>query len=235
MSHLFTRRGFMTSAGTAALSLALTRPSCAAYGFRFHHDDEFSGEWVPWLSRAVGAAMRMIAPHVIANYVRLNRTGHNLAAGVWERSNNANNRFSYWRSPAHLLEYQLRSLQINDFQPKLTIRWAHEPDASWWGKANLGTAALTYNAEIDDVEMDGEFEILLNAYWATTNDSRNQTDVWGGVIAHEMLHNLGHGHGPGEYDDRWPINILDRCVTHNGRYRGRYRQFNWLCGGRLTS
>jgi hypothetical protein len=177
----------------------------------------------------------MICPHVIANYVRLNRNGYNLAAGVWDRSKNANNHLPYWRSRAHLLEYQLRSLQINNYQPKLTIRWAQDPDAAWWGKADHGTVAVTYNSETADVEVTGEFEILLNTYWATTRDRRNRAEVWGGAIAHEMLHNLGHSHGQGEYDDRWPMNVLDRCVTYNGRYRGGYRQFNWLCGGRLTS
>jgi hypothetical protein len=94
---------------------------------------------------------------------------------------------------------------------------------------------VVYDQTKTDVSVEGKFEILLNTYWATTRDPRNLHDVWGGVIAHEMLHNLGHSHGENEYDDRWPINILDRCVTYNGRYRGGFRQYGWLCGGRLPA
>lgn len=228
------RRGFLSGSLAAAAALALPRPARAAYGFRFYADDEFSGDWMPWLQNAVGAAMRMIAPHVIANYKRVYGGGYNLGGGVWDRSNNAVNSIPYWRSYATLLEYQLTILQINDFQPPLRIRWAYQPDQWWWGQANIGTVAVIYHPDSDRVTLEGEFEIRLNAYWATTNDSRNNVDVWGGVIAHEMAHNLGHLHNPGEYDDRWPINVLDRCVTYNGGYRGGYRTYDWLCGGRLT-
>jgi hypothetical protein len=233
-----TRRRFLRSCGTLAaggLLLGTASPAQAAYEFRFTHDNDFTGNWVPWLRHAVGHATRMIQAHVIANGVRLSGNGYNLAGGVWERSNLANNPVPYWRHYARVMEWQLASLRVNHFQPALHIRWAFEPNAPWWGRANLNTAALVYNQRTNDVEMEGGFEIQLNAYWATTNDRRNSYDVWGGVIAHEMLHNLGHGHdNPQSYDDRWPINVMDRCVTYNGNYRGGYREYNWLCGGRLS-
>jgi hypothetical protein len=235
MSSLLSRRSFLTSAGAAAITVGTALPARAEYAFRFYHDEEYSGSWVPWLQNVVGYAALMIRPHVINNYVRLNRGGYNLGGGVWDRSNNDYNPIAYWRRYDTLLEYQLRCLQINDFQPALRIRWGWAPEEPWWGRANVGTVALVYNQSLNDVQLEGEFEILLNAWWATTQDSRNRYDVWGGTIAHEMAHNLGHSHGVNEYDDRWPINILDRCVTHNGNYAGGYRTYNWYCGGRLPT
>jgi hypothetical protein len=229
------RREFLTAACGSTLLMARARRAEAKYGFRFTADDEFSGNWRPWLKDVVGMAMLMIEPPILANYRRLHTIGFSHADGVWERSNNAYNSIAAWRSPARLMEYQLLSLQGGSFQPPLHIRWGFEEGAAWWGRANLGTVALIYDPDSDGVKLEGEFEIQLNAYWATTRDARHTLPVWGGVVAHEMLHNLGHGHGVNEYDDRWPINILDRCVTHQGRYRGGYRQYRWLCGGRLPS
>jgi len=242
MPNLITRRRFLAASAAAMAAVGHAQFADAAYGFRFNYDDEFSGDWVPWLRSVVGAATRMIQPHVIHNYTRLHSNGYNLAARVWENSNNAQEPRAYWRDKANLLEWQLRCLQINNFQPEFRIRWAYKPDAGWWGRADHGTVVIAYDRSINDVRLTGSFDLLLNAYWATTRDARNTHDVWGGVIAHEMLHNVGHSHPSPEqvgnlaaYSDSWPINILDRCVTHNGRYRGGYRTYQWLCGGRIST
>ena len=90
--------------------------------------------------------------------------------------------------------------------------------------------------------MEGNFDdITLNTYWTTTRHPHNTPYGWGGVIAHEMMHNLGHKHEGLEYGDKWQINIFDRCVSYRGRYDGRRdlsadeadsKEDGWICGAR---
>ena len=236
MSKALSRRDVLIASGAAAAALLLPNRVCAEFDFKFHNDDQFDDpDWDSWLRKVVGRASRMLHQDVMDNYLRLHGDGHFLGPGVWERSNNANEPREYWRQEHTLLEWQVKSLRINDFQPKLMVRWAREPDEEWWGKASVGTCAVIYDEDSDNVKFDGDFEIKLNTYWATVeNDARNTLDVWGGVVAHEMLHNLGHRHGKDEYDDRWPMNMFERCVLYDGEYRGGYREYDWRCGGPLT-
>lgn len=231
-SRLCSRRAVLISLSSAVITLAVARPAFPKYEFAFYKDDEFEDpDWKSWLRDVVGTSRRMIEPHVINNYLQLHGDGHYLGPDVWERSNNARESRVYWRQKKNLLEWQLKCLQINDFQPDLKIHWAYNRDADWWGRGSLGSVAIIYDEKIDDVKIEGQFEVWLNTYWATTNDSRNTRDLWGGVVAHEMLHNLGHNHGEDQYDDRWPINILERCVINNGTYRGGFREDKGRCCG----
>ena len=236
MANSISRRSFVASTCTGILSLALAREvSAAGYRFRFESDDEFTGDWVEWLAKVVGYASRMIEPRVVNNFVKLNAGSVNLADGVWDRSQYAKGRLDYWRQKENMLEHQLRCLQMHEFDLGFRIRWKHDSESPYWAWGPYSTVTINYDPESDGVVAAGGFDVWLNAYWATTTDARNRPEVWGGVIAHEMLHNLGHAHGKDEYDDRWQINVFDRCVTYDGKYAGGYRQHKWLCGGRTPT
>lgn len=82
----------------------------------------------------------------------------------------------------------------------------------------------------------GGFQIKINRY----NLSRNRdVAVWGGVIAHEMLHNLSHIHPDpnrvglkAAYSDDYVINAFQNCVSYQGNYRGSNIASTYRCGGR---
>ncbi len=80
----------------------------------------------------------------------------------------------------------------------------------------------------------GKFEVTINAAKLLENDS---TDVWAGVMAHEMLHNLMHAHEDAAkvgqekaYANDILINTAQNCIVNHQdvrNYAGTYR-----CGGR---
>lgn len=69
------------------------------------------------------------------------------------------------------------------------------------------------------VIVEGEFKIHINTFRLGGGGIQSDPDVWAGVIAHEMLHCLGHKHGKDEYGDHLQINAMQQAVRTNGTYK----------------
>lgn len=70
----------------------------------------------------------------------------------------------------------------------------------------------------------GSFDIAINRYLLGNRDRfaycGHDVNVWAGIIAHEMLHNLGHTHPPGTYQ-RTFIREYENAIRFNGNYTYR--------------
>jgi hypothetical protein len=61
-------------------------------------------------------------------------------------------------------------------------------------------------------------------------DHGDDPAYWACVVAHEMLHNLGHAHDVGDYGDNRQINCFHRAVYFNGTYNGNLNAPQVICG-----
>jgi hypothetical protein len=63
----------------------------------------------------------------------------------------------------------------------------------------------------------------VNTKWLASGGDGEKTFVWAGVLAHELMHNLGHMHGKDEYGDHLQINAVQQLVRTLGEYKkGRH-------------
>jgi len=235
MSPRISRRNFAAQAIAGSSLLLLPRDSSALdYTYT---PSGFSNSDKAFLRKAMGKAMRLTRRDVIQNYVNLHRGGWNFGtSGAWNRSNNANNPRSAWRKKGNLLEYQVTHLAKVDDIP-IKVRGVYAKNQNWWGRANLSTVAVISDGE-GRFSVKGGFEFELNTWKFNAPKLRNgqNSTTWGAVIAHEMLHNLGHHHDKGKYGNDYPINLYENCVGYGGNYRRSYpRHFAMMCGGRIPS
>ena len=56
----------------------------------------------------------------------------------------------------------------------------------------------------------GRLQISINR--AALEQTNNSDEEWGGDIAHEILHNFGWGHNPGDYRNSNAIEIYEACI-----------------------
>jgi hypothetical protein len=102
--------------------------------------------------------------------------------------------------------------------------------ANVWGFASIGDhVSITRNLKVDfggpllpendpfhPYSIRGNFKI-----WLSIDRLRNESaDQMAGVIAHEMLHNLGYAHPDGYYDDNF-ITVFGDVLATNGKYHRR--------------
>ena len=118
-------------------------------------------------------------------------------------------------------------LEGKPFFPKVVFEaeWSQD-DVTAWGQTNL--VVLKYlgktgaNGE-DGWTVSGDFRVRLNTRYLGGGGSYSDPLFWAMLIAHEMLHNLGHRHVNGndlrDYSDRWQINLFARAVYCDGKYR----------------
>jgi hypothetical protein len=86
--------------------------------------------------------------------------------------------------------------------PKLEIEYENEPDTNgsgWLARAHLGIVKILPKKKKGDVHypVDGSFKIQVNDFFLNNSQRYKHYSspaFWGGVIAHEVLHNLGHAH-----------------------------------------
>jgi hypothetical protein len=91
-----------------------------------------------------------------------------------------------------------------------------------WGYAPIGKVLTTWNPQAaKKVDITREFEVFVNLYHLGGGGINDHADMWSSVIAHEMLHNLGHLHKKGEYVDGRQINAFHRAVYCRGQYDGK--------------
>lgn len=234
MSTISTRRGFVIGALASAGVFAGARKS-QAFDYTFTHDG-FVGNDINLLERSMGVAMRLTNSAVLSNYTRLHRGSWNFGtSGAWQRSNNETNPVPGWRMKGNLLEYQIKGLSTWEGNIPISIAGVNAENEEWWGRANLGTIDVVSRGN-GNYSVQGEFRFQLNTWKFNSPGPANaqNPETWGAVIAHEMLHNLGHHHDKGQYGNNYPINLYENCVGYGGRYRlDLPRHFAMICGGRI--
>jgi hypothetical protein len=98
--------------------------------------------------------------------------------------------------------------------PKVTFKTPDYPeDSPAWASANLGLVTARGKTSVS-----GEFVIQINLRRLGGGGDQGDPVNWASVIAHEMLHNLGHKHEPNHYTDDRQINVFQHAIYWNGRY-----------------
>jgi hypothetical protein len=93
-----------------------------------------------------------------------------------------------------------------------------------WGNGPLNIVKVVWEKG-NTWRRKGEFKVFVNLYHLGANaDDGKSPFKWASVIAHEMLHNLGHRHGPDtgpqDYSNNLQINAFHRALFCNGNYDG---------------
>jgi len=107
--------------------------------------------------------------------------------------------------------------------PPIHIHPFHQKSGVW-GHAPFNTVKVVWEKG-NTWRRKGEFKVFVNLYHlgSEADDGKNPLK-WASVIAHEMLHNLGHRHGrstgPQDYSNNLQINAFHRAVFCNGNYDG---------------
>jgi hypothetical protein len=97
-------------------------------------------------------------------------------------------------------------------------------ESSVRGKAPVGIVKVKY-VKPGQYRRNGHFKVFLNTWWLGGAGDGSDPYYWASVIAHEMLHNLGHKHKANEYVDGRQMNAFHRAVYCNGNYRPGADQF----------
>lgn len=107
--------------------------------------------------------------------------------------------------------------------PPIHLHPIDEPNEVW-GRAPLNRVQVTWEKG-DTWRRTGAFKVFVNIRHLGLNaDGGSDPFKWASVIAHEMLHSLGHRHGPDtgpqDYTNNLQINAFHRAVFCNGNYDG---------------
>jgi hypothetical protein len=78
-------------------------------------------------------------------------------------------------------------------------------------RRGLGGGWTRGRAPLDQYNYEQNLLIRLNARALVKGGFDD--DEWAGVVAHEVLHNLGWGHGRGDYDEKLAIETYEWCVA----------------------
>jgi hypothetical protein len=116
---------------------------------------------------------------------------------------------------AWFTKIQLPALLDRGF-PTLQIRGQFDANSNWTGRASVGTVTTEYvsrNGSRPTAYVAGAFDVTLNTAMLGSNKFHlgNCENYWAGVIAHEMLHNMGHEHPVGVYEGTF-IRAYERAV-----------------------
>lgn len=132
--------------------------------------------------------------------------------------------------PRELLWYQLQTLCLpasaqtgsDEGPPMPEIRlYPYYRDDSSWGFARWVNRVMVKYVDNATVERTGDFHVHLNTYHLGSAGNGSDPYMWACVIAHEMLHNLGHAHDVDDYGDNRQVNCFHRALYCNGNYRGQ--------------
>jgi hypothetical protein len=210
--------------------LLVSLPSYSAVSYRETYPDEMPAYIKKHYQEAVSKAyQRLFNDGAVLRCIESN-TKHDYldAQSVLEHSDNKLVDGSLFRNQIGIIRQHIKN--GTDLAPIKIIQKFEDSFAYAW--AHYG---LAYTAEIPGrVFLHGGFEVAVNI--AKIADGAS-TDVWGGVIAHEMLHNLMHAHpNPQEvglekaYATDILINAAQNCVTNANDPRDYSSRFR--CGGR---
>jgi hypothetical protein len=91
--------------------------------------------------------------------------------------------------------------------PRVHLQPYHQASAEW-ANAPVGVVQ-TVDITRRTRSFRGNFHINVNRYWLGRMPN---AQMWSEVLTHEMMHNLGHLHGPDEYGTHLQINAVGRSV-----------------------
>lgn len=160
---------------------------------------------------------------VLRNVYRIApNAGYNLGDGVWADSGLDDHPTATYKD---LLWHRITILRSPNDEgdaepefPNVHIEAFHE-ESSVQARARVGLVKVEYVGN-GIFRQSGEFRISLNRYNLGSGNRFDTPVEWAAAISHEMLHNLGHRHEPGDYTDHWQINIFHKSVYCYGNYPG---------------
>jgi hypothetical protein len=123
-----------------------------------------------------------------------------------------------------------------DVFPRLILTHGNEPAGNWVARAYLNKVQVHLGRP--EGRYDGSFEMEINAAYMFSPEAAHYSDrnYWGGVIAHEALHNLGHSHPSSRDDPRYyehQIILVEAMIMSGGKSRfGDRNPAPVMCGGR---
>lgn len=109
-----------------------------------------------------------------------------------------------WACMGYQLTHYLRR-----FTPRVQL-YPYYARNNYWANAPVGVVR-TLDLTRATGRIQGEFVINVNRYWLGNGPGADSA-VWAGVLAHEMMHNLGHIHGNDEYGQHLQINAIQQAV-----------------------
>lgn len=110
--------------------------------------------------------------------------------------------------------------------PHVKLEYGYEQDGDWLARAYYDKVRVYSSLDEGFKErFKGSFEIEINDHFV--NNARvgrhyTSAEYWAGVIAHEALHNLGHGHPPRRSDQgyyQYQMILIEYLVMTNGQIR----------------
>jgi hypothetical protein len=242
--HLDRRHFFLRSLAVASASALECAPS-RARADAYHPFDfellEGDYRWPDDYRRTMVRETMWIINHrfldvenVVQNVLDVTKDGYYFSDTAW---NNLRPRYPEMTSGDHLLWYQLLSLRS----------WMSPPDPRpgpkvklfpAWSQANFMAWAtydtVTISGHDDKIRVEGDFIIALNGRFL--GSAGYDSWQWAAIIAHEMLHSLGHKHEPDPRDPKFylrQINVFEAALYYgNRRYRRGMRTPDVRCGGR---
>jgi hypothetical protein len=173
----------------------------------------------------IKAAMDLVATYfrdarVVGNVYQYLRGGSFLYDDTMKNSNiidNVTNRNNLLSTQIT----QLRGARQNgrSWFPRVVFKTADHDRVAWaWAAPNKVTVKLTTPTTST---ISGEFEIQVSLRYLGGGGNQSDPRVWASVIAHEMLHNLGHKHPLQDYRPVWQINVFQNAMYCRGVYRGQ--------------
>jgi hypothetical protein len=210
-----TRRGFLASAVGLTAGLILPRPAAAASPYyraiRYDLADNFNRTELAVIGQAMNlVARRMLDPRMF-RYAKANY--RNAYTRVPGRSFRTGAEFEAW-----FTQVQIAALLDRGF-PILRLSGQYDPRGGWTGRAPIGTVVTDYRTVVQGrtrgnvFVVEGDFQVRLNTGLLGSSSFYLGTcpHYWAGVIAHEMLHNLGHEHPANVYEGTF-IRAYERAV-----------------------
>jgi hypothetical protein len=138
----------------------------------------------------------------------------------WKASNMANH--PQFNTRHFLLWWQGFVLRDTDAFPVINIHPIYEQNGVW-GRGQVGVVLTKFDPTRStgkDYIITGEFNVSVNLWHLGGGGINDHADMWAYVIAHEMLHNLGHLHQDGEYVEGRQIIAFSRAIFCRGYYDG---------------
>ena len=136
-------------------------------------------------------------------------SGESLRAMGYDESDNSKN-LLLWNQ---LVNLRMAEKDGKPYFPRVVFKVDHA-ESKYWAHAPLDRVTARSPDSVT-----GEFVTTLNRYHLGAKGDGSDPAAWAAVIGHEMLHNLGHKHEVDKYDDQRQINVFQRALYHNGKYK----------------
>ena len=199
-------------------------------GFVAEIDPQFDTAQVALLEEALTIVNeRIFAPRVGANLLRLSdRWAEEVHPDIWNKYASLPARKQLVTSPNDLLAKQLAGLADSGHRIRIRHFLANNKR---WGEAVVGRVFCRKGID-QKLRLEGTFEIAINARHLASGDDWRTTSarVWAVVIAHELLHNLGHHHTA--TDPLRQMIAFERCLYYDGNYSEQIDCPEFECGAR---